>query len=212
MKIISIDGNIGAGKSTLFHKLHETYKDDKSIIFLREPVDLWMELKDENNVNILENFYKDQKRYSFSFQISAYISRLALLKDAAALCPRIIVSERDLITDREVFCKMLYDDKKIEKIEYEIYLKWFDTFYNDFKTTTTVYVKTDPEICFERISKRSRSGEELIPLGYLQNCDRYHTDMINNTDDVVLIDGSEDMYKDFTVLSRWIEIVGKLLE
>ena len=44
--IISIDGNIGSGKSTLLKNLKEFYKDNKKIIFLKEPVDEWNEIKD----------------------------------------------------------------------------------------------------------------------------------------------------------------------
>ena len=81
-KLISIDGNIGSGKSTLMEALKQKFKGNKNVVFLREPVDEWDQIKDENNVTILEKFYANQKDYSFSFQMMAYISRLTLLKDA----------------------------------------------------------------------------------------------------------------------------------
>jgi hypothetical protein len=37
-----------------------------------------------------------------------------------------------MYTDREVFAKMLFDDEKIEQIEYNIYMKWFNEFIRDF--------------------------------------------------------------------------------
>ena len=48
MVIISIEGNIGAGKSTLLRKLKETKTE---INYVPEPVDTWMEIKDENKLN-----------------------------------------------------------------------------------------------------------------------------------------------------------------
>jgi deoxycitidine kinase/deoxyguanosine kinase len=80
IKIISIDGNIGSGKSTLMGKLKTYFINNKNVVFLKEPVDEWDTIRDENNVTMLEKFYADQKTYSFPFQMMAYISRLALLK------------------------------------------------------------------------------------------------------------------------------------
>ena len=62
-KIISIEGNIGSGKSTLIKKLKEIIKND-DILFLDEPVDEWMEIKDENGEHILSKFYEDLFSYS----------------------------------------------------------------------------------------------------------------------------------------------------
>ena len=57
MKIFSIEGNIGSGKSTLIENLK---KYETSFIYLPEPVDLWNEIKDSSGVTILEKYYQDQ--------------------------------------------------------------------------------------------------------------------------------------------------------
>ena len=72
-RIISIEGNIGSGKSTLLENLKEKYKDDNKMVFLDEPVKLWNNIKDKNGMTMLEKFYSDQDKYSFSFQMMAYI-------------------------------------------------------------------------------------------------------------------------------------------
>ena len=72
-QIITIEGNIGSGKSTLLAHLKEKYENNTNIIFLREPVDEWECIKDKEGVTMLEKFYSDQKTYSFSFQMMAYI-------------------------------------------------------------------------------------------------------------------------------------------
>jgi deoxyadenosine/deoxycytidine kinase len=132
---------------------------------LKEPVDSWSKIRDENNVTMLEKFYADQKKYSFSFQMMAYISRLVLLKEAMETNENaIIITERSLFTDRFVFAKMLYDSGNIEFINYQIYLTWFDTFVKDFPVNFIIYVKADPETCHQRILERSRKGEDNIQL------------------------------------------------
>jgi deoxycitidine kinase/deoxyguanosine kinase len=138
--IISIEGNIGSGKSTLFEKLKIHFANNKNIIFVREPVDIWESIQDENGTTILEKFYQDQIKYSFSFQIMAYISRINLLKETIKQNPGVtIITERSLYTDKMVFAKMLYDTHKIEYINYQIYLNLFDTFKNDFNVNNIIY-------------------------------------------------------------------------
>ena len=52
--LISIDGNIGSGKSTLIEHLKMKFKSNKNISFLEEPVSLWISTIDNENKNILE--------------------------------------------------------------------------------------------------------------------------------------------------------------
>jgi deoxyadenosine/deoxycytidine kinase len=180
-KVISIEGNIGSGKSTLLSHLKQSLSAENvpQIIFLQEPVDEWENIKDEAGNTMIQKFYGDQTKYSFSFQMMAYISRLALLKQSIEENPNaIVITERSLFTDKFVFAKMLYDSKKMESVEYQIYLRWFDNFVNDFPINCTIYVKTNPKVCHSRIAKRSRNGESTISLDYLNDCHKYHESMM----------------------------------
>jgi len=218
-KFISIDGNIGSGKSTLIEALKKYFKGNSNIIFLREPVDEWDEIKDENGITILEKFYANQKEYSFSFQMMAYISRLALLKEAVKNNPNaIIISERSLFTDREVFAKMLYKSGFIESVNYKIYLRWFDTFALEFPIHKVIYVKAEPQVCYDRIKKRSRTGESNIPLSYLENCHTHHNDMLDTDkpecicDNQFVLDGNIDIYQNDNQLQEWIQEIEKFIQ
>ena len=74
---------------------------------------------------------------------------------------------------------MLYDTKKMNSIEYQVYNKWFAEFSDCCKDLKIIYTKTSPEICLDRINKRARHGEN-INLNYLQNCHLYHEIWLNN--------------------------------
>jgi len=208
-KIISVEGSIGSGKSTLLKILKNILKENENIIFLQEPVDEWESIKDKNGITILQKFYENQEKYSFAFQMMAYISRLSLLKKTIDENPnKIIITERCLNTDRYVFAKMLYDSGKMEDIEYKIYLKWFDHFANMQKIQKVIYLKTKPEICFERISKRNRDGESNIPLDYLENCHNYHEIMIENiNDEILVIDSNVDTDENPDIIDKWISLI-----
>jgi len=214
-KIVSIEGNIGSGKSTLVDALSKKYASHSNICFLQEPVDIWNTIQDEEGNTMLAKFYGDTKKYSFAFQMMAYISRLSLLRKAISENYDIIVVERSMFTDKMVFAKMLYDDGNMEEVEYQIYNKWFDEFIEDLPPIHVIYVKTSPDIAKARVEKRAREGE-AIPLEYLINCHKYHEDWLNSDDRSydrkIVIQGDTDIEKDSDMLGVWLERCGIFME
>lgn len=177
--IISIDGNIGSGKSTVLKHLRERLSENKNFVFVDEPVKEWSKIE-HNGVTILEQFYGNTEKYSFSFQMMAYITRLNMLKTAVKENPKaIIITERCLYTDKFVFAKMLYDQKQINDYEYQIYNKWFDEFISDLPEHKFFFINSNPTKSKERITKRKRAGEDNITIEYLLACEQYHSDMYN---------------------------------
>ena len=209
--IVSIDGNIGSGKSSVvryFEKNFAKFCASKGytckICFLEEPVNVWESIKDENGKGVIENFYENNERYSFAFQMMAYISRLSLLKEALKENYDVIITERSIYTDKNVFAKSLYDCKKMNLIEYQIYSLLFDEFSTIIKTIKMVYIRTSPEICAMRVKTRARLGE-TIPIQYLKDCHHYHDIWLNNPLKieeglVLVINGNEE-----TNTSQFIE-------
>jgi len=173
--IISIEGNIGSGKSTLLQNLQKKYHD-KNYIFLKEPVDLWEYVTDEEGKTILENFYEDSKKYSFAFQMMAFTTRMSILKKAIQENPdvEVIICERSIDADKHIFAQMLYDDKLMNKMEYKIYTDLAKEYIYDNPLDAIVYFYTTGDKCFERIKKRSRTGESNIEASYLAKCEIYH--------------------------------------
>lgn len=198
MCIISIEGNIGSGKSTLIKYMKDNINkiNNTEVIYLQEPVHIWESIKGDDGKNMIEKFYDNQEKYSFAFQMMAYISRLEIFKKSLEENPgKILITERSLLTDYNIFAKMLYNSKKLLTEEYEIYKKWFD-YFNTIKITQILYIRTDPSISFERCIKRNRSGESSITLDYLNECHKMHEDWIiqeiNQNNNVYIIDGNID--------------------
>ena len=171
--ICSIEGNIGSGKSSILQFLKS--KNYDNVVFVDEPVDLWNLITDKDGITILQHFYKSKEKFSFAFQMMAYITRLKMIKEAVKINTNcIIITERCLETDKNIFEKMLYDEGFINDIEHKIYASWFDEFKEYANVSKIIYVGTDPEICSKRIAKRNRTGESDIPLDYLKKCHEYH--------------------------------------
>jgi deoxyadenosine/deoxycytidine kinase len=215
-RIISIEGNIGSGKTRFLSFLKNKYKDNKDIIFLDEPVEDWETIKDENGITILEKFYDNPSKYSFSFQMLALISRLSIMTQAIETNVKYIITERCLLTDKCIFAKMLYDSGKIEKVEFDIYNKWFKQF-NKYSISNVIYIKTLPDVCLGRVKQRSRSGENIIPIEYLANCHTYHENYIfklGKYDNlhIQVIDGNMNIGNlDYNIYIEWSKYIDEII-
>ncbi len=215
--IISFDGNIGSGKSTIIHYFQHNFSKFCNlktyyykICFLDEPVNQWETIVDiDDGKNIIEKFYNNNKDYAFQFQIMAYISRLSLLRKALKEDYDIIFTERSIYTDKNVFAQMLYDLKIMSNTEFIIYSKWFNEFTDIIENIKTIYIRTLPEICERRVLKRARPGEN-IPLKYLQDCHHYHDIWLNSPEiiesgKVLLIDGNEETNTSIFIENKYYE-------
>tara|TARA_X000000368_G_scaffold365490_1_gene311740 strand:+ start:5874 stop:6584 length:711 start_codon:yes stop_codon:yes gene_type:complete len=214
--IISVDGNIGSGKSSIIKYLQNNFEkfcnDNTSqnykICFLQEPVAIWESIIDKNDgENIIQKFYNDNHKYAFAFQMMAYISRLKLLKDALSQDYDFIITERSILTDKNVFVTMLYKQNIINEIEYTIYNKWFDEFSNCIEKMKFVYIQTTPDICRNRILKRDRLGES-IPITYLQNCHNEHEDWLTSPNllekgIILIINGNNETNINFNIFNKY---------
>ena len=214
-RIISLEGNIGSGKSTFNKALEEYFKNKDNccglkICFLLEPVDIWNTIKDKDGRTMIECYYADQEHYAFPFQMMAYISRLHILREEYKKDYDIIFTERCLFTDQNVFAKMLYDDGKIGEVEYQIYNKWFNEFIDEFPEIEYIYMKTTPEIALSRIVKRARQGEN-IPLEYLNKCHVYHEEWLDCHQNKCVLDGNIDSSINPNIVKTWITTVNNLI-
>lgn len=202
--LISIEGNIGSGKSTLLKKLRDAHPE---WTFVDEPVDSWLKIRNDQGESLLEVFYKDKQRWSYTFQNAAVLSRGMMVKDAVeewkkkydedmelnlqtnqsgyGFIPsntrpsRVIIMERCVETDRNVFAKMLKGAGDLDGIEWTLYEKWY-AFISEMipKMDAFIWVDTDPVTSCQRIKKRGREGEDSIPLEYLQSLDTVHKEWL----------------------------------
>jgi len=74
--IVSVEGNLGSGKTTFLKLLSEHIPE---ITLMKEPVELWQNVQGHN---LLELYYKNFKRWSFTFQTYALFSRMQLWREA----------------------------------------------------------------------------------------------------------------------------------
>ena len=150
---IGISGLIGAGKTTLARELGKV---------LNLPV--YYEPVVENEY--LEDFYRDMKRYSFSFQI--YLLNCRFRQHQQVLWNGTGgIQDRTLYED-SIFAKVLYEEGNMEEREYKTYLNLFRNMSNFMKKNTLiVHLDCKPEESLRRIKMRARGCEVGITVDYL---------------------------------------------
>jgi len=204
-KNLIVEGNIGCGKTTLLDKLEE----NNNFEVIREPVDLWLQIKGSDEKNLLQQFYEEPERYAYLFQTMVFKTRLESL-DHEQLKP-FRFSERSIWTDRYVFGKSCINSKKMNDLETNSYKFWFNWLETKFfkKPDGIIYLRTNPEKCLERIRERARNEESTVSLEYLNEIHNYHEEWLNNSKQtpILIIDNNNDNEWD-TILSKVNQFIG----
>lgn len=165
--IVSISGSLGIGKTTFIQHLKEVAPDT---VYILEPVDQWLHLTDpRTGENLLDRFYRDKQRWSYTFQNVAFITRLNLLMEALEHHPARIVIDGCLAVDQNVYGQMLSDDGMIDPMEWQAYNLWSRFYHQHINQHQIhyVYLRADPEVILERVNKRKRPEETQMELSYL---------------------------------------------
>ncbi len=209
--IISVEANIGSGKTTFLNLLERYYPDLFNPIL--EPLeDLTRSYTGNPKDNLLQNFYNDQHRWGLTMQNNCLISRANKLK--LNIKEGVInISERSPMSDWKVFATMLHQDQIINELEWHTYLKWKDTLFDIFpycKPKLIVYLRVDPEVSYARMQKRSREQESSVPLEYLKRLHKRHEDWLTSTDIPVLtLDASLNFRDEKEIFDDMVEKVKK---
>ena len=185
MLLISVEGNIGAGKSTFLERLQKEWPD---VTVIMEPVGTWMSVKDSSGKSLLDYFYEDKKRWSYTFQTCAFLTRMMdterVLSSVSAKTdgtPVVVITERSVLTDRYVFADMLRKDGAMNALEYDLYCRWFDRYASGIPVGGIIHLETDPRTSLTRIGSRGRAAEGGIALDYLEALESQHQSWLSST-------------------------------
>lgn len=182
--IIIVEGNIGAGKSEFITKLCEKLKClNLKVKYIAEPVDKWVNFYDEN---ILQLFYENQERWAFTFQtlVLTDVTLNELEASKYSDSGYIVIMERSTFSVRELFIPLLCENKIIQPIEFNILNSFVNIFPKHLKNRVssiiTIYIRTEPNVCYERLLKRARPEEmNRINLNYIEKLHDIHEEKLS---------------------------------
>lgn len=172
---VAIEGNIGAGKTSLASKISEDFNGK-----------LVPERFADNP--FLPLFYEDQARYAFSLEMSFLADRYQQITDDLA---QFNLFSDFVVADYHIFKSLIFSKVTLSEDEYRLYRRLFDIMYKELpKPGLYVYLYQNTPRLLEHIKKRGRSYEQDISADYLESINRGYLDYIKSVQglNVLVID------------------------
>lgn len=169
---IVIEGNIGAGKTSLAKKLTAHYS-----------ARLILERFADNP--FLPKFYKDPVRYSFPLELSFLAERYSQLKNELS---SYYLFNNLIIADYFFMKSLIFAGKTLPDDEYKLYRQLFDIIYNALpKPDLYIYLYVDTERLIRNIAKRGRSYEKKITPEYLNKINEGYFDFFRQQSKIKIL-------------------------
>jgi 2-amino-4-hydroxy-6-hydroxymethyldihydropteridine diphosphokinase len=162
---IAIEGNIGAGKTTLAHKIAEDY-NGKMVLerFADNP--------------FLPKFYEDQSRYAFPLEMSFLADRYQQFTDDTS---QYDLFKSFMVSDYDIYKSLIFAQVTLQKEEFALYKKLFNLMYKEVKKPKIyVYLYQTTERLLDNIKKRGRDYEQNIQSDYLEKINSGYFDFIKS--------------------------------
>lgn len=164
--VVVIEGNIGAGKSTLVKMISESPKHQAVCDVFPEPLEVW--------APVLPLFYNDPEKYGVIIQMMAMTAHFRNLTKAMSSDKEIVVLERDP-RSCNLFAQAMNMDAVPRGIVNHLSAQLSDPAKIEIpKVRMRIFVDATPGTCSRRIRLRNRDGERDIPFDYLQKLDSLH--------------------------------------
>ena len=174
------------------------YQNLDTVEVFTEPVEKWRNLEGHN---LLQLMYQDPERHSYTFQ--SYVQLTMTQLHTAKTNKPIKFIERSLWSQRYVFAENLLKSGKMAASEFEVLNSWFEFLQSnanvDLGIDLIIYLRTTPEVAYQRLKARSRSEEKIVSIDYLKDLhELYEAWLVQEQTNiggakVVVIDANKDI-------------------
>ncbi|MCM4169505.1 Thymidylate kinase [Arenibacter antarcticus] len=178
LHFISIEGNIGAGKTTLATMIGQDYN-----------AKLVLERFADNP--FLPKFYEDQARFAFPLEMSFLADRYQQFMDDTS---QYDLFKNFMISDYDIHKSLIFAKVTLQEEEFKLYRKLFTMMYKEAQRPRMfVYLYQNTERLLQNIKQRGRSYEQNIEPSYLEKINKGYLDYIKSFPEQnnLLIDISE---------------------
>ena len=150
---IAIEGNIGAGKTTLALMMSADFN-----------ARLILERFADNP--FLPKFYEDPKRFAFTLEMSFLADRYQRISDDLS---QLDLFSDFIVSDYDIYKSLIFSKITLEPDEFKLYRTLFKLMYKDIAVPDLyVYLYQSSEQLKSNIKKRGRDYEQQIELEYLE--------------------------------------------
>ncbi|MFD0863681.1 2-amino-4-hydroxy-6-hydroxymethyldihydropteridine diphosphokinase [Sungkyunkwania multivorans] len=192
---IAIEGNIGAGKTSLATMMAESF-NGKLILerFADNP--------------FLPKFYEDRGRYAFPLEMSFLADRYQQFTEDTT---QLDLFKNFMVSDYDIYKSLIFAKVTLQEEEFKLYRRLFNIMYKEAtKPDLYVYLYQNTERLLANIKKRGRDYEQQIPAEYLEDIHKGYLDFIKTQSGqrVLILDVSD---KDFVNNSEdYIKILDEI--
>lgn len=194
---IAIEGNIGAGKTSLTSLLSENF-NAKTVLerFADNP--------------FLPKFYKEKDRFAFPLEMSFLADRYQQLSEDLA---QFDIFKSFIVSDYYIFKSLIFSQVTLAEDEYQLYRRIFDVMYKEItKPDLYIYLYQNTDRLLENIKKRGRDYEADIKATYLSSIHDGYANFIRSEKNLntLIIDVSKldfvNNYEDFLFVINQITL------
>ncbi len=160
---IAIEGNIGAGKTSLAHQISQDFN-----------AKLVLERFADNA--FLPKFYDEPQRYAFTLEMSFLADRYQQISDDLS---QLDLFKDFIVSDYDIYKSLIFSKITLPEDEFKLYRKLFYLMYKDIaKPDLYVYLYQNTERLQENIKKRGRDYEQNIDDEYLEKINSGYLDFL----------------------------------
>ncbi|NP_001082184.1 thymidine kinase 2, mitochondrial S homeolog [Xenopus laevis] len=190
--VICVEGNIASGKTSCL----DYFSNTPDLEVFKEPVAKWRNVCGHNPLGLM---YQDPNKWGLTLQTYVQLTMLDI-HTKPSISP-VKMMERSIYSAKYIFVENLYQSGKMPAVDYAILTEWFKWIVKNTDTSVDliVYLQTSPEICYQRLKKRCREEESVIPLEYLCAIHNLYEDwLVKQTSfsvpaPVLVIDGNKEL-------------------
>lgn len=151
--MITVEGIIGAGKSTLVETLRGA-----GYVVAPEPVDQWR----VGDHDLLKVFYANPRKYAYLFQMHV-LNTLGDLTARMSPPPGFVTFQERSLGSNALFAKLQHHIGYLDDLEYASYVQAYEAMRGrpEMRVSGRIFLDTPVDVAMERVARRGRPGETV---------------------------------------------------
>ena len=196
--IVSVQGNIGSGKSAVLAELARDYRTFPEDLARWSP---WLSLFYEE----MSSGGRKPSKYALGLQIKVLCSFRRIAAEArrgGGGAGSVALVERSPASSRDIFVNLAAARGALAEHELELYREVYETIA--WEPRVNIYLRCPPRVALERVRRRARKGEAAVDLEYIQKLHDRHEALYGSDPRCIVVDSSRPLAEVCAEIRRFL--------